>query len=97
MYEIYKLHMYLAKTCTVPTLYSVNIILNLERPINVRRYFDSRKYEKLTKKLSMHVKILQIKMNLFKLCSPQIRFCLFTLRPIASKQLNSLTTLVALS
>ena len=51
MYEIYKLHMYLAKTCTVPTLYSVNIILNLERPINVRRYFDSRKYEKLTKKV----------------------------------------------
>jgi len=25
---------------------------------------------------------------------PQIRLCLFTLRPIASKQLNSLTTIV---
>jgi len=34
---------------------------------------------------------------LLKICGPQIRFCLFTFRPIASKQLNSLTTIDALS
>ena len=37
------------------------------------------------------------KMNLLKMCGPQIRLCLLTFRPIASKQLNSLTTLVTLS
>jgi len=31
------------------------------------------------------------------MCGPQFRLCLFTFRPIAQKQLNSLTTLVALS
>jgi len=30
------------------------------------------------------------KMNLLKMSGPQIRLCLFTLRPIAPKQLNSL-------
>ena len=47
--------------------------------------------------LSMHVKILQKKMNLLKMCGPQIRLCLLTFRPIASKQFNSLTTLVTFS
>jgi len=36
-------------------------------------------------------------MNLLKLCGLQIRLCLFTFWPIASKQLNSLTTIVTLS
>jgi len=36
-------------------------------------------------------------MNLLKMCGPQIRLCLFTFRPIASKQLNSLTTIDILS
>jgi len=31
------------------------------------------------------------------MCGPQIRLCLFTFRPIALKQLNSLTTIVTLS
>jgi len=31
------------------------------------------------------------------MCGPQIRLCLFTLRPITSKQLNSLTTSITLS
>jgi len=31
------------------------------------------------------------------MCGPQIRLCLFTFRPIASKQLNSLTTIDILS
>jgi len=45
----------------------------------------------------MHVKILQKKMNLLKMCGLQIRLCLFTFRPIASKQLSSLTTIDTLS
>ena len=44
----------------------------------------------------MHVKNTQ-KMNLLKMCGPQIRLCLFTFRPIVSKQLNSLTTIDSLS
>ena len=31
------------------------------------------------------------------MCGPQIQLCLFTFRPIASKQLNSLTTIITLS
>jgi len=34
---------------------------------------------------------------LLKICGPQFRLCLFTFRPIASKQFNSLTTIEALS
>ena len=41
----------------------------------------------------MHVKNITEKLNLLKMCGPQIRLCLFTFRPIASKQLNSLTTI----
>jgi len=40
---------------------------------------------------SMHVKMLQKKMNLLKMCGPQNRFSLFMFRPITLKQLNSLT------
>jgi len=36
-------------------------------------------------------------MNLLKLCGPQIRLCLFTCWPIASKRFNSMTTIVTLS
>jgi len=36
-------------------------------------------------------------MHLMKMCSPQTWLCLFTFRPIASKQLNSLTTIITLS
>jgi len=35
------------------------------------------------------------KVFLLKICGPQIRLCLFTFRPIASNQLNSLTTIDA--
>ena len=38
----------------------------------------------------MHVKILEKKMNLLKMCGPQIRLCLFMFRPIASKRLIKL-------
>ena len=37
------------------------------------------------------------KMNLLKMSGPQIRLCLFTFRPIASKQLNSFLTIDTLS
>jgi len=36
-------------------------------------------------------------MNLLKMYGPQIRLCLFTFRPIASKQLNSFFTIDNLS
>jgi len=41
-------------------------------------------------KVSMHVKILKKKW-MCCMCGPQIWLCLFTFRPIALKQLNSLT------
>ena len=37
------------------------------------------------------------KMYLLKMSGPQIRLCLFTFRPNASKQFNSLTTIDTLS
>ena len=46
--------------------------------------------------LSMHIKYYR-KMNLLKVRGPQILLCLYAFRPIASKQLNSLTTIDALS
>ena len=36
-------------------------------------------------------------MNWLKMCGQQIRLCLFTIRPIASKQLNSWITINTLS
>jgi len=36
-------------------------------------------------------------MNLLKMSGPQICLCLFTFRPIVSKQLNGLTTIDTLS
>ena len=46
----------------------------------------------------MHAcKIMTEKMNLLKMCGPQIQLCLFTFRPIVSKQLYSLTTIDTLS
>jgi len=39
----------------------------------------------------MHVKNITEKMYLLKMSGPQIWLCLFTFRPIASKQLNCLT------
>jgi len=57
----------------------------------------SRKYEKLPNIVVDACKILQKKMYLLKMSGPQIWLCLFTFRPIASKQLNSLTTIDILS
>jgi len=57
----------------------------------------SRKYEKLPNIVVHACKILQKKMHLLKMSGPQIWLCLFTFRPIASKQLNGLTTIDILS
>ena len=57
----------------------------------------SRKYEKLPNIVVHARKILQKKMYLLKMSGPQIWLCLFTSRPIASKQLNGLTTIDILS
>ena len=52
-----------------------------------------RKYEKLPNIVIHMCTNITGKMNLLKKCSPQNRLCLFTFRPIASKQLNGLTTI----
>jgi len=57
----------------------------------------SRKYEKLPNIVIHLCKNFTEKTILLKMCGPQIRLCLFTFRPIVSKQLNSLTTIIILS
>jgi len=57
----------------------------------------SRKYKKLPNIVIHACKYFTEQMNLLKMCSPGIRLCLFTFRPIASKQLNSLTTIITVS
>jgi len=53
----------------------------------------SRKYEKLPNIVTViHACINITEFFFLKMCDAQIRLCLFTFRPIASKQLNSLTT-----
>jgi len=65
--------------------------------ITFSQYFSSetysRKYDKVPNILINACKNITEKMNLLKMCGPQIRLCLFTFRLITSKQLNSLTTL----
>jgi len=56
-----------------------------------------RKYVKLPNIVIHAGKSITEKVYLLKMCGPQIRLCLFTFRPIASKQLNSLTTIDSLS
>jgi len=57
----------------------------------------SREYVKLPNIVIHAGKSITEKVYLLKMCAPQIRLCLFTFRPIASKQLNSLTTIDSLS
>jgi len=57
----------------------------------------SDKYEKLPNIVIHSCQHIIEKMIFLKICGPQIQLCLFTLRPIASKQLNSLTTTVTLN
>jgi len=57
----------------------------------------SRKYEKLPNIVTRACKHIREKMYLLKMCGPKIWLCLFTFQPIASKHLNSFTTIVTLS
>jgi len=57
----------------------------------------SHEYEKLPNIVIHACQHIIEKMNLLKICGPHIQRCLFKLRPIASKQLNSLTTTVTLN
>ena len=57
----------------------------------------SRQYEKLPSIVVHACKIFLEKMYLLKMFGRQIWLCLFTFRPIASKQLNGLTTIGILS
>jgi len=57
----------------------------------------SRKYEKLPNIVIIACKNNTEKMHLLKMSGPHIWLCLFTFRPIASKQINGLTTIDTLS
>jgi len=57
----------------------------------------SNKYEKLPNIVIIAYKNITEKMHLLKMSGPQIWLCLFTFRPIASKQLNGLTTINTVS
>ena len=58
--------------------------------LNCETYF--RKYEKLPNIVIYACKNITEKNEFtITMCGPQIRLCIFTFRPIASKQLNSLT------
>ena len=57
----------------------------------------SRKYETLPNIVIHACKNMTEKINLLKTSGPQIRLCLFTFRPIASKQFNSFLTIDTLS
>jgi len=56
-----------------------------------------RKYEKLPNIVIHACKNIAEKLYLLNMCGPRIRHCLLTFRTIASKQLNSLTTIDILS
>jgi len=57
----------------------------------------SHKYEKLPNTVILACKNITEKMHLLKMSGPQIWLCLFTFRPIVSKQLKSLLTIDTVS
>jgi len=65
--------------------------LTFEQYLNSETY--SRKYEKLPNIVILACKNITKKMHLLKMSGPQIWLFFFTFRPIASKQLNRLTTI----
>jgi len=69
--------------------------LTFEQYLGSENY--SRKYEKLPNIVILECKNITEKMQLLKMSGPQIWLCLFTFRPIASKQLNGLTTIETFS
>jgi len=69
--------------------------LTFEQYLGSETYF--RKYEILPNIVILACKNITEKMHLLKMSGRQIRLCLFTFRPIASKQLNGLTTIETVS
>jgi len=69
--------------------------LTFEQYLSSETY--SSKYEKLPNIVILACKIITEKMHLLKKSGPQIWLCLFTFRPIASKQINGLTTIDTVS
>jgi len=69
--------------------------LTFEQYLSSKTY--SRKYEILPNIVILACKNITEKMHLLKMSGPQILLCLFTFRPIASKQLNGLTTIDTIS
>jgi len=66
--------------------------LTFEQYLSSETY--SSKYEKLPNIVILACKNIKENMHLLKMSGPQIWLCLFTFRPITSKQLNGLTTIV---
>ena len=69
--------------------------LTFEQYLSSETY--SSKYEKLPNIVFLALINIAEKMQLLKMSGPQIWLCLFTFRPIASKQLNGLTTIDTVS
>jgi len=69
--------------------------LTFEQYLSSKTY--SRKYERLPNIVILACKNITEKMHLLKMSGPQIWLCLFMFRPIASKQLNGLTTIDTVS
>ena len=65
--------------------------LTFEQYLSSETY--SSKYEKLPNIVILACTNITEKMPLLKKSGPQIWLCLFTFRPIVSKQLNGLTTI----
>jgi len=69
--------------------------------LTYEQYFSSEtyssKYEKLPNIVILACKNITEKMHFLKTPGPQIWLCLLTFRPIASKQLNGLTTIDTVS
>jgi len=69
--------------------------LTFEQYLSSETYFS--KYEKLSNIVILACKNITERMHLLKMSGPQIWLCLFTFRPIASKQLNILTIIDTVS
>jgi len=81
------MHMENVKSCFLKDAMSVSFkskVFHLTFKPNSGSETYSRKYEKLSKIIIHACKNSTEKMNLLKMCGPQIRLCLFTFQPIAS-------------
>jgi len=82
---------------TINTILSLKMLCLYLLGQNLSSVTNSRKYEKLPNIVVHACKNNTKKMYLLRMSGPQIRLCLFTFWPIASKKLNGLTTIDTLS